>query len=528
MNAKQQALFDLLVKVKKFLDDEGIVFYLFGGSAIGALRHGGFIPWDDDIDILMDRENYHKLLSKENSLPWDDIELNHEETNPNFFKPFAMFSTKKDTWTSRGRMFWGGVCMGTTLDVMVVDDVPSDRMEEHMKNLLLYEECVSETRTYHRDYIVKYKDEFFACDKRRKEIGREALIKELRDRLEQFSPEESDKKVVRCWGRKLRDYDKEWIAEPTYHTFEGVMMPLPTHPEATLRLQYGYDWYMVPRKDDWEMHDHAIFNPGVSYNNYYEDIKEYLDEDEILELQRERKKAFVEWLDKRQTIRDYSGYFMSRKIMMETGISERTEELKKLFREGKYEQFNSELQVLLQNAVTFMKCTDSAELVDQELVADWMYSLIYAGRYFDARRALNLFGDLNAGNEKLARAAEFMEKVYSIAEVYQDREYEELRRKIDEMPEDVRDDIADCILGRMRICLDNEGSEEEMKALLDQADEYLKVFPHNYDVKKASGDILMKLGRNDEAMKNYREVYKYSHNGLDLHELETRFSDIFS
>ena len=204
MNAKQQALFELLLKVKKFMDDEGIVFYLFGGSAIGALRHGGFIPWDDDIDILMDRENYYKLLSKADSLPWDDIELNHEETNPKFFKPFAMFSTKKDTWTSRGRMFWGGVGMGTTLDVMVVDDVPSDRMEEHMKNLLLYEECVSETRTYHREYIVKYKDDFFECDKRREEIGREALIKELRDRLEQFSPEESDKRVVRCWGENIQ------------------------------------------------------------------------------------------------------------------------------------------------------------------------------------------------------------------------------------------------------------------------------------------------------------------------------------
>ena len=54
---------ELMKKLHAYLTEKGIPYYMIAGSALGALRHGGFIPWDDDIDIAMFRSDYEKFLN---------------------------------------------------------------------------------------------------------------------------------------------------------------------------------------------------------------------------------------------------------------------------------------------------------------------------------------------------------------------------------------------------------------------------------------------------------------------------------
>ena len=62
MTETQKKLLQLIQEIDTLCRENKIIYYLAGGSAIGAIRHKGYIPWDDDADILMNRDNYLKFL----------------------------------------------------------------------------------------------------------------------------------------------------------------------------------------------------------------------------------------------------------------------------------------------------------------------------------------------------------------------------------------------------------------------------------------------------------------------------------
>ena len=93
----QQGSYEILKVIKRIFDENNWRYYLVYGTLIGAVRHNGFIPWDDDIDIWIPRPDYEKFIDyciehKEELYP---LELIHYKTNDKYIYPIARMSDSR-------------------------------------------------------------------------------------------------------------------------------------------------------------------------------------------------------------------------------------------------------------------------------------------------------------------------------------------------------------------------------------------------------------------------------------------------
>lgn len=128
----KQVSLEMLCYIADFCDANSIRYYLHAGTLLGAIRHRGFIPWDDDIDICLTRAEYNRFL---NAFPKKDdrYELQYFTTIPNYSYPYAKIRDKrtiKYPHNADVRFFYEE---GLSIDVFVIDGFPDDEIKRKYK-----------------------------------------------------------------------------------------------------------------------------------------------------------------------------------------------------------------------------------------------------------------------------------------------------------------------------------------------------------------------------------------------------------
>lgn len=136
---------DILKNVDTFCKANGLRYSLCGGSMLGAVRHKGYIPWDDDIDIMMPRPDYDRFVATFSS----DVDYIIDFEKQEAFRETFVKICRKDTLMVDDLLQRGA--FGINIDLFPIDGVPSDKSLEYVEDVVARKEEIAKFCPFYKE-----------------------------------------------------------------------------------------------------------------------------------------------------------------------------------------------------------------------------------------------------------------------------------------------------------------------------------------------------------------------------------------
>lgn len=245
---------DCLKAIHLFCEENGLSYYLAKGSLIGAVRHKGFIPWDDDIDVFMPRRDYDFLVKNFCS---SGFQVVAPENNPRCYTLFAKVINTKTRLLERHADYE----IGAYVDIFPLDNLPNGHLRRFIfQNIIRVRRLCLDIASYsdlssfvsYKGLIARMIHKIFINDKRR--------IKEInfawKYPLKYKDQKESKFYMVYYIVPFVPELKADWFERQLPVEFEGNIYYAPVGYDALLRLLYG-DYHTLPPES--KRHPHHCF-----------------------------------------------------------------------------------------------------------------------------------------------------------------------------------------------------------------------------------------------------------------------------
>lgn len=530
MDHRQETIFNLLQEFDVISKKYGIDYFIAAGTALGAIRHRGFLPWDDDMDIYLTRDNWNKLKdlveNDEIETPENRIFVFNENTK--YYRNNIPRYVNQDTSALFMSQALNGKSLGQHLEFLILDPMPvgEKEEEEYIDLFRVYSELLSPYFTICRDLTIEEWDKHFELYQKyynkANEIGDEAVLKELGAKLQGYPTEDCENYCMR-WGDLIYTYPREYLENYRYETFEGMKIQVSKYVETMMRIAYGDDWMYVPELNNQIIHPH-IEDYSTSCLEYSNRYLGKVNREEIIKKYRNVKYTNLKLFSKTKKVEMLTAKVNvnSKSKTISAYLDEKQDYLLDLLKNKDYNEILSEFDDYsqLQLSSDVRKYNIFVPISDNCLEI-LLASLVEKGEYYKVDRYLNI---RKSNDAKLSdRLIEIDEMVSFCRELsiarYDEKDEASVQSLIDKY-ESKYPDLLDIHRAKLWTMENNAKSDEDYKSIDEYCENVLETYPFDGEIMASQAKVKSECGQKEEAIELYKKAIVNTRNGLVWQKVE--------
>ncbi len=247
----QQVEMKLFKYFIEICEEHDLTYFMYAGSLLGTIRHHGFIPWDDDIDVIMFREDFEKLnnlLEKDIDIKYRFFNVLNEETYHYTWGRITLKNTLFKEW-------WGDQVDYTPnifLDIFILDNIPTNNIKKF----------IHKWRCFTLNMLTSYSIIKFENESTLKKIIQQTIYYIIK--ILPISPFSIKKRCVKCFTKyqyddceEVCDFPSEFLMPISFKSdwlplkkakFEDIEVNIPNNYDKILKMDYGNYMELPPEE----------------------------------------------------------------------------------------------------------------------------------------------------------------------------------------------------------------------------------------------------------------------------------------